>query len=80
MMSIVIRKAGQFGVSPPPPEFGDVFSEDEHLVVYGPFYATEVQFKLLEALGYVYTEDFFDLAHSGGMSPDWCETLLKLRT
>lgn len=56
---------------------GDVRSEDDDLLVLGPFFETKEVSQRLEELGLVYFDDYFDLAHSGGQVPDWCKITLS---
>jgi len=56
---------------------GDVRSEDDKLMVLGPFFETADVTKRLDELGLAYFEDYFDLAHSGGEVPEWCRISLS---
>jgi hypothetical protein len=58
---------------------GGVHSEDDMLLVLGPFFETKDVTRRLEEMGLVYFEDYFDLAHSGGQVPDWCKVTLSYR-
>lgn len=74
--SVVVRALAAARI---PRDFGDVFDRDDDLVVFGPFFDTVGKISELERLGLVFTEDFFDLPHSGGTVPDWCAITLTLQ-
>ena len=79
MMSIVVRKDGRYAQVKPPVDFGGLVSEDGDLVVYGPFYSADDRCSILDALGYEYTVDYFDVPDSGGTVPGWVSISLSLR-
>ena len=79
--SLVIRKQSIDNIS----EFrelnlGEIRSEDDMLLVLGPFFETESVSSRLNELGLSYFNDYFDLAHSGGEVPEWCKITLSYNT
>lgn len=57
---------------------GDIFSQDESLIVLGPLFEPATTMDELTSLGMSYPDDYFDLPHSGGTVPDWCRITLSL--
>jgi hypothetical protein len=57
----------------------DLVSEDDALLVLGPLYEPGDAGNKLRGLGLEYFEDYFDLPHSGGPVPEWCEIELRMR-
>ncbi len=79
-MSVVLKKGSLVRRGNVRPiGLGDVFSEDEKLLVLGPFYETAIVTRRLEELGLKYIDDYFELPHSGGDVPDWCEISLSYK-
>jgi hypothetical protein len=56
-----------------------LFAEDAELWVLGPCFETESLSERLTSLGLTYFEDYFDIPHSGGPVPDWCEISLEVK-
>jgi hypothetical protein len=79
-MSIILKKSSLARLGNVRPiALSEVFSEDEKLLVLGPFFETETVSGRLEELGLKYIDDYFDLPHTGGDVPEWCQISLSYK-
>jgi hypothetical protein len=56
---------------------GPIVSRDADLTVFGPYCASDIPFGILKGCGLEYFDDYFDMAHDGGIAPEWCRIILE---